>query len=114
MAQCSAIKQSGGRCERIVGAELQYCFSHDPARAGERKRNAARGGRAKSAGEISHVKASLQALADATLSGKIDPRVGAVVSQIWNSYLSALRTELKVREAAEFESRLENLERIVS
>jgi hypothetical protein len=108
--QCAAIKRDGGRCERIVGAGQNYCFSHDPARQEERKRNAALGGKAKASGEIRRVKAHLQALADGTLAGEVDTRAAAVTTQIWNTYLSAIRTELKVREVEEFEARLRGLE----
>jgi hypothetical protein len=116
MKRCQAIKANGGRCERIVSAEQEYCYSHDPARQSERRRNAARGGRVKASsaagGEIGGVKAQLQALADATLAGEVDTRVAAVTCQIFNTYLSAIRTELKVKEVAEFEARLAELERL--
>jgi len=111
MKQCSGIKPNGGRCERIVASEQDYCYAHDPARQSERRRNAARGGKAKATGEIDRVKAHLQALADATLSGEVDTRVAAVTSQIWNTYLAAVRTGLKVREIEELEVRLEELEK---
>jgi hypothetical protein len=110
MKQCAAIKRDGGRCERIVGAGQNYCFSHDPTRREERKRNAALGGKAKASGELKRVKTNLQALADSTLEGETDTRVAAVVTQIWNTYLAAVRTELKVREVEEFEARLRGLE----
>jgi hypothetical protein len=110
MKQCSGIKANGGRCERIVGKEQDYCYGHDPARQSERRRNAAREGRGKATGEIGRVKAHLQALAEATLSGEVDTRVAAVTSQVWNTYLAAVRTGLKVREIEELEARLEDLE----
>lgn len=113
MKKCQAIKANGGRCERIVSAEQDYCYSHDPSRQSERKRNAAAGGRVKATGEVSRVKANLQALADSTLSGETDTRVAAVVTGVWNTYLNAIRTELKVREIDEFESRLKDLEEAI-
>jgi hypothetical protein len=113
MNRCSGIKPNGGRCERIVSQEQSYCYSHDPGRQGERQRNAARGGRAKASGEIGRVKANLQALADATLEGAVDKGVAAVTGQIWNIYLSAVRTELKVREIEEIAREVEDLRLIV-
>jgi hypothetical protein len=110
VTKCQAIKANGGRCERIVSGSQSYCFSHDPARQEERKRNAALGGKAKASGELKRVKAHLQALADGTLAGEVDTRVAAVVTGVWNTYLSAIRTELKVREVEEFEARLRGLE----
>jgi hypothetical protein len=79
------------------------------------KRNASampRGGRARGAGEVRRVKAHLQAFTDATLSGEVDRGVAAVVNQIWGTYLSALRTELRIKELAEHEERLAELERL--
>src|SRR5918992_3576117 len=98
MPRCSHTYGDSSQCRRIVSAEQTYCYSHDPPRASERKRNAARGGKAKASGEIGRVKARLQALADATLEGAVDKGVAAVVAQVWNVYLAAVRTELKARE----------------
>jgi hypothetical protein len=114
MTKCAAITRAGSRCERIVGAEQSYCFSHDPTRQEERKRNAALGGKAKAAslGEVSRVKAHLRALADSTLEGETDTRVAAVVTQIWNTYLQALRAEMKAKELEVHEERMEELERL--
>jgi hypothetical protein len=57
--RCSHTYEDSSQCRRIVSAEQEYCYSHDPARASERKRNAARGGRAKASGELGRVKARL-------------------------------------------------------
>jgi hypothetical protein len=113
MPRCSHTYADSSQCKRIVSAEQSYCYSHDPDRSEERKRNAARGGKAKASGEIGRVKANLQALADATLEGEVDKGVAAVTSQIWNTYLAAVRTELKVREVTELEERLEEVEEIL-
>jgi hypothetical protein len=59
------------------------------------------------------VKARLQSLAEMVLEGTLDRAAAAVISQIWNVYLSAVRTELKVREVEEHEARLEELERVL-
>ena len=60
MPRCSHTYADSSQCRRIVSAEQKYCYSHDPARAGERRRNAARGGKAKAGGELGRVKARLQ------------------------------------------------------
>jgi hypothetical protein len=113
MPRCSHVYADKSQCRRIVSAEQTYCYSHDPARATERQRNAARGGKAKAGGEIGRVKARLQSLAEMVLEGTLDRADAAVISQIWNVYLSAVRTELKVREVEEHEARLEELERVL-
>ena len=113
MGRCDFTKDDGRPCERIVRASQEYCYSHDPGRAGERKRNASRGGKAKASGEIGRVKANLQALADATLALEVDKGVAAVTGQIWNIYLAAVRTELKARGVEEITRELEELREMV-
>lgn len=110
MHRCSGKKPDGGRCERIVNAGQDYCYSHDPARQSERKRNAARGGKAKANQDLTDVKGRLRELAEDVLAGRVDKGVGAVVSTIWGVYLRAVSTELAVREQQELLERLEELE----
>jgi hypothetical protein len=110
MPRCSHTYADSSQCRRIVSAEQRYCYSHDPARAGERRRNAARGGRAKASGELGRVKARLHTLADMVEEGQMDRADAAVICQVWGCYLRALSVELKVREATELIERLERLE----
>jgi hypothetical protein len=110
MARCSHTYADSSQCRRIVSAEQRYCYSHDPARAAERRRNAARGGKAKASGELVGIKQRLSVLADDVLEEKVDKGVGAVASQILNVYLRAVSTELAVREQMELVERLETLE----
>ena len=110
MPRCSHTYADLSQCRRIVSAEQKYCYSHDPARAGERRRNAARGGKAKASGELGRVKARLQTLADMVEEGQMDRAYAAVICQVWGCYLRALSVELKVREATELIERLERLE----
>jgi hypothetical protein len=108
--RCSHTYGDYSQCRRIVSAEQRYCYSHDPLRAGERKRNAARGGRAKASGELGRVKARLHTLADMVEEGQMDRADAAVISQIWGTYLRAVSVELRVREETEFVERLLRLE----
>src|ERR671910_2144464 len=110
MPRCSHTYADSSQCRRIVSAEQEYCYSHDPARASERKRNAARGGRAKASGELGRVKARLHPLADMVEEGQMDRADAAVISQIWGTYLRAVSVELKAREQLEITERLEQLE----
>jgi hypothetical protein len=108
--RCSHTYANSSRCRRIVSAEQEYCYSHDPQRASERKRNAARGGRAKASGELGRVKARLHTLADMVEEGQMNRADAAVISQIWGTYLRAVSVELKAREQMELIERLEMLE----
>src|SRR3712207_295543 len=110
MHRCSGIKPSGGRCERIVSQEHDYCYSHDPARQAERKRNAARGGRAKAAGEIGEIKTRIRDAIDAVQSDALDKGVGAVVFQGYGTLLHAISVGLDVKERLDLLERLEELE----
>jgi hypothetical protein len=110
MPRCSHTYADSSQCRRIVSAEQKYCYSHDPARAGERRRNAARGGKAKASGELGRVKARLQTLADMVEEGQMDCADAAVISQIWGTYLRAVSTEMKLKEQLELQERLEALE----
>ena len=110
MPRCSHTYGDYSQCRRIVSAEQKYCYSHDPGRAGERKRNAARGGKAKASGELRRVKARLQTLADMVEGGQMDRADAAVISQIWGTYLRAISTEMQQKEQLELVQRLEALE----
>lgn len=110
MPRCSHTYADSSQCRRIVSAEQKYCYSHDPLRASERKRNAARGGRAKAGGELGRVKARLHTLANMVEEGQMDRADAAVISQIWGTYLRAISTEMKLKETLELVERLESLE----
>ena len=110
MPRCSHTYEDSSQCRRIVSSEQEYCYSHDPQRASERKRNAARGGRAKASGELGRVKARLHTLADMVEEGQMDRADAAVISQIWGTYLRAISTEMKLKEQLELVERLESLE----
>jgi hypothetical protein len=113
MPRCSGKKEDGSPCERIVGASQSYCYSHDPRRAAERRRNASRGGRSKANAEIAELKAQLKKLAADVLSGKVERATAAVVNQIMNSQARLLELERKQKDTEELEARLEALEAVL-
>ena len=111
MPRCAGFKPSNSPCERIVGASQTYCYSHDPTRAADRSKNAARAGRARgSSGEVASLKAMLQELYDSVLRGGTDPKIGAVCVQVCNSQMRLLNLELDIREREELTQRIEALE----
>ena len=110
MHRCSGIKPNGGRCERIVSTEQEYCYSHDPERASERRRNASKGGKVKANQELAQVKRDISAVIEGVLSRGIERSVGAVAFQGYNTLLKAVSVEMKVREVEELVERLEGLE----
>lgn len=108
MPRCTGITRAGNRCAAIV--EGSFCYQHDPARAEQRSRNAARAARSRPNRELTDIKRRLSELADAVLEGSVDKGIGAVTSQILNVYLRAVTVELQVREQLELIERLEALE----
>ena len=110
MGVCAGIKRDGTRCTASASPGAQWCYNHDPARQSERRRNAARGGKAKASGELANIKGRLSDLADGVLEERVDKGVAAVASQVLNVYLRAVSVELKAREQLELVERLEALE----
>src|SRR5829696_10380242 len=109
MPRCAGRKEDGSPCERIVGASHTHCYSHDPKRAAERRRNASRGGRSMANAEIAGLKAQLKKLAADVLSGEVERGAATAVNQIINSQARLLELERKIRETEELEARLEAL-----
>lgn len=114
MARCSAIKRNGERCKVEAMPDSQLCWSHDPSFQQERTRRASKagkaGGRGRPQAEINEIKDKLHQLAADVLAGEVVRGDAAVVSQIYNTILAAVRTELKRREQEELVGRLEALE----
>ena len=113
MPRCAGKKEDGSPCERIVGASQPYCYSHDPERAAERRRNASRGGRSKANAEIAGLKAQLKKLAADVLSGEVERGAATAVNQIINSQARLLELERKIKETEELEAWLEALEAVL-
>ena len=110
VARCSAITPSGERCRGVPVRGSDLCAAHHPQTQARRRAGARRGGRSRGVTEIAEVKSRLQELAESVLNGSLDRADAAVVSQVWNIYLRAVATEIKVRELDELEGRLAALE----
>jgi len=110
MPRCAGTKRDGGQCTTIVKPPQSYCYQHDPARAGERSRNASRAARTKPSREITAIKAQLAQMVDTVLTGAVSTAPYAVANQILNTRLRAIEIERKAKEADELEARLEQLE----
>lgn len=113
MPTCAGIKRDGGRCTTTVEPPKEYCWWHDPATAGTRKRAASKGGKSKPNRELTDLKIRLSDLADEVLAGEIDRADAAVVNQLWGTIIRAVGVELKVREQLELLERVEELESLL-
>ena len=118
--RCTAIKKDGSRCAKDAEPGKDRCWSHDPANEEERRRIAARGGRASTAvlaerrgpaaQEIRELKDELRSLAQGVKEGEVPPPVGTALNQIYDTLLRAMDQERRTRETGELESRLAALE----
>jgi hypothetical protein len=92
--RCAAITRAGGRC-KLDATSGSYCWSHAPENALERKRRAARGGKAAKSraayGEdLRQVKRGVRTVIAAVLRGRLDKGRGAVALQGYNTLLRAV------------------------
>jgi hypothetical protein len=110
VARCQGIKRDGGRCTVAVAAGVNWCFNHDPARAGERRRNASRAGKSAGGREIRDLKRRISEVIEGVLEGSQDRGRAAVAIQGFNALRGVLDLELKAREQQELIERLEALE----
>jgi hypothetical protein len=116
MAGCGYVKPSGERCGAPAMTDSLLCYMHNPDVAEERQRNLSKAGRTggrgrpKSGGQLSAIKAQLQELTDGVLAGDVDRADGAVCAQLLNTLLRAVELERRIKETAELEARLDELE----
>lgn len=107
--RCAGIKRDGGRCTAIVVGPNDYCYQHDPGRAGERKRAASRAGRTRPSREVADLKAELKALKDDVLAGRADRNDAAVVVQVCRALREFIELERRVRTTDELERQIAEL-----
>jgi hypothetical protein len=114
--QCEAITQTGERCQLDASEGATWCYSHNPAFAEERRRNASRAGRAGGNGrgagatDLGGMRKALQKLIADVSAGKTGRAEGAVVIQAYNSLLRLAELERKIKEDEELAARLAVLE----
>jgi hypothetical protein len=115
VARCSGITRGGTRCrlDALPGAE--WCYSHDPQRAGERSRNARKAGQIGGRGrpgqpEIADIKSGLYGVITGVLDGSTERGPAAVAVQAYNVLIRAIEVQRKIAEQDELESRLAALE----
>jgi hypothetical protein len=117
MARCAAIKPNGERCKAEAMPDAEWCYSHHPDYAEERRRRASkagkRGGRGRPQHEMGAIKTLLEGLTERVLAGEIETGRAAVANQLVNTRLRAIEQERKMRELEELEERLEALEGVL-
>lgn len=116
MARCSFIKPGGGRCKGVATAGATLCYSHDPARAEERSRNARKAGRAggngRSSGssETAEAKRWIRGLVAKLLTGEVERDTATAAFMGLNTLARYIELENKLKLTEEIEERLQALE----
>jgi hypothetical protein len=117
LARCAAIKANGERCKVDAIPDAEWCWSHHPDYDAARRRRASkggrRGGRGRPAVELASLKVRLTTLADDVLEGRADRGDAAVAGQLYNTVIRAVGMELKVREAEDLASEVEELRQML-
>lgn len=108
--QCTAITHQGGRCQKLATGSDGLCWTHDPANADSRRRNASRAGRAKPNREVGALKDELATLAEGVRNGSVERADAAVINQILNTRTRLVELERKIAEQDEIMARIEALE----
>ena len=111
MSVCAGTKRDGSACTATVDPPQQYCWWHDPANAGERRRAASKAGKSRPNRELAGVKALCEDLTNRVLAGSLLPGPAAVANQLINTRLRAIEQERKNKESDDLEARIEALER---
>ena len=110
MGECAANTRNGRPCKGLVRLGSDFCPAHDPARADARRRAASKAARSKPGGESGVLKEQLKKLAEDILAKRVEPKAGAVVTQIANAYTRLLEFEKRFKDQEEFEARIAALE----
>ncbi len=97
MSSCAFIKSGGERCKATPMRGYSTCYSHRPDLAGERRRNASKGGKSGGRGrpqtEIGALKQQIRSVIAGVIAGKIPQGPGAVALQGLNTLLRAHEME---------------------
>ena len=110
MARCTAVKPDGSPCERIVEASQKYCYAHDARHQEARSRAASKAARSKPRRDLQALREQASKLYKEVHSGDVEPKAGAVLTQITNTQARILELERKLKETEELEERLAALE----
>ncbi len=113
MARCPAIKANGERCRGDASPGAEWCFSHDPSYAEQRRRNASRGGRSGGrgrGGELQEIKSEIKRVTAAVLSGELDTGPAAVGLQGFNTLIRACEVQRRTFDVGDLLERLDRLE----
>ena len=113
MSPCAYIKSGGERCKARAMEGYDTCYSHRPDLAGERRRNARKGGKSGGRGrpqtETDGLKQEIRSVIGGVLAGKIPQGRAAIMFQGFNALLRVHELERR-KEAAGDDGRVSHEE----
>jgi hypothetical protein len=114
---CAGTRRDGLPCVSSAAEGSDYCYRHDPERADERRRNAAKGGVARAGAgskleQVERIRRDMRAVAGSVLEGKVSSRAGDTIIKALNGELRALTELHKMQDVVNLERRLDELEEI--
>jgi hypothetical protein len=116
--RCEAITQAGSRCRLAATPGATWCYSHDPARVEERRRNARKAGRSGGNGrpgglsETARAKRDIRGLVAKVITGDLDRSVATAAFMGLNVLARYIELERKIVEQEELRERIEHLENL--
>jgi hypothetical protein len=119
--RCSALTAAGDICRREAMDGSDYCYSHDPAYAAQRKHDATIGGKKGGRGrpavvstELSRLQRIFERLAESIEEGEIDRGDAAVMIQAYNGARGCIVGALKAHEQEELSAELESISNMLA
>ena len=110
MARCPAITRKNTPCQGVVQPSDTYCVAHDPARAEQRSRTASKAAKSKPNRDFQALSARVEELYAEVRSGTVEPKAGAVLTQLLNTKARVLELGRRLKETENLEARLDALE----
>lgn len=108
--QCPSTKRNGDRCSGTVPEGKYHCWFHDPANSDKRRRAASRGGKGNRSRTSRDLHELLQDLTERVVNGDLEPYPASVAGQLIGVRLRLLEYERRIKEVAEIEARISELE----
>jgi hypothetical protein len=114
MTQCAGIKADGEPCGGIAKAGSDWCPAHDPARREARRQAASKAAKSKGGDGLRVCKERVRELYREIHAGEVDPKSGAVLTQLANTEARILDLEHRHRHDKQLLMTREQLDEDVS
>jgi len=112
LPRCQGIRSDGQRCERVVGASQQFCYSHDASRREDRRASASKAAKSKLSSEIVAIREEIREIMDAVREKKLTRGDGAILLQGTGMLLKTVSEARKQSEYDEIRGEMAELRQL--